>query len=210
MNELMTSPESERGNTDPAGIDLGKWLGRREAFGLVAGRCSAAEVEVMMRIREQKLYREYNCDWEEFCPRQLHASRRSVDREISYLRQYGPAFFTVRQLTRISVREYRTIAANITEQGVNVGGGVIALLPENAAQVGAAVKELLQRVENGQRKPESEPAPFAATLRRCRAVAAQLRSFDGLDPEERLELAKAVAEIRTAAGGLGAVVWDHR
>jgi len=72
------------------------------------------------------------------------------------------------------------------------------------------VKELLQRVENGQRKPESEPAPFAATLRRCRAVAQQLRSFDGLDPEERLELAKAVAEIRTAAGGLGAVVWDHR
>jgi hypothetical protein len=39
----------------------------------------------------------------------------------------------------------RAIAANITEQGLNVGGAVIALLPENTDQIGAAVKELLQR-----------------------------------------------------------------
>ena len=42
--------------------NLDRWLGRREAFGLIAGRCSAAEVESLRRIRTEKLYRER--DWE--------------------------------------------------------------------------------------------------------------------------------------------------
>ena len=81
MNELSTTRETGSVKPTLTGLDLGKWLGRREAFGLIAGRCSAAEVEVMSRIREQKLYLEYGCDWDGFCTQQLHASRRHVDCE---------------------------------------------------------------------------------------------------------------------------------
>jgi hypothetical protein len=53
--------------------------------------------------------------------------------------------------------------------------------------------------------------PFDALLKRCRTVAEQLQAFDGgLEADQRLALGGAVAEIRTAAAGLGAAIWDRR
>ncbi|HUI80868.1 MAG TPA: hypothetical protein VLY24_23240 [Bryobacteraceae bacterium] len=41
---------------DPSqAFDLGTWLGRKQAFGLMAGKCSAADAECLRNIREQKL-----------------------------------------------------------------------------------------------------------------------------------------------------------
>ena len=100
---------------------------------------------------------------------------------------------------------------------MNVDGAVIALHSGNSDQVSAAVEELLKRkrVEPEQSQPAPvpapEPAPFHALLNRFRAVAHQLQSFEGsLDAAHRLALAEVVAEVRTAAAGLGAVVWDRR
>jgi hypothetical protein len=78
--------------TDAQGILLGQWMGRREAFGLIAGRCSAADIEILRRMKEEKLYATLDCTWDEFCTRHLHVSRRTVDTEIAYLREFGPAF----------------------------------------------------------------------------------------------------------------------
>ena len=196
---------------EPEGFQLCQWLGRREAFSLIAGRCSAAEIEIVRKIRDAKLYEDLNCNWDECCARYLHASRRSVERELGYLRKFGPAFFTVRQLTHITVKEYQSIAAHITEQGVNLDGTVIALHSGNSDQVSAAVKEILKRVNPEQLPPALEPLPFNTLLKRCQNVAQQLQSFDGsLDPAQRLALTKVVAQVRTAAAGLGAVVWDRR
>ena len=152
-----------------------------------------------------------NCSWDECRTRHLHASRRSVERELGYLRKYGPAFFTVRQQTHITITEYRSIAAHITKQGVNLDGAVVVLDSQNSGQLMAAVGELLKRVEPGPLKPASEPEPFFALLKRCQTVAQQMQSFDGgLDPTQRLELGKAVGEIRGAAAGLGVVIRDRR
>jgi hypothetical protein len=117
----------------------------------------------------------------------------------------------VRQLTRISVKDYESIAGHITEQGVNLDGAVIGIQPENSGQVASAVEELLRRSETKESEPAPEPAPFDVLVKRCRNVGEQLQSFDGsLDPAQRLELVAAVAEIRAAAAGLGAVIWDRR
>ena len=134
-----------------------------------------------------------------------------MDRELSYLRKYGPAFFTVRQLTHITVKEYQSIAAHITEQGVNVNGSVVGLNSQCGGQLTAAVGELLKRVEAEPPKPGSEPEPFDSLLKHCQAVAHRLQSFGGsLDPGQRLELGKAVSEIRVAAARFGVVIWDRR
>ena len=209
MNEVEKIEDPKTGGPDAPSFNLGQWMGRREAFGLIAGRCSAAEAEILRKIRDEKIYQSYQCDWEKFCPRHLHASRRSVDREISYLRKYGRAFFTVRQLTHISVKEYQAIADHITEQGVNVDGTLIALHSDNTDQLASAVEQLLERVEPKQLK--AGPEPFDALLKRCRTVAEQVRMLDTrLDPEQRLELGEAVADIRAAAGSLGITIWDRR
>ena len=39
-------------------FDIGTWVGRKQAFALVAGRCSAADAEILIEIREKKLFRE--------------------------------------------------------------------------------------------------------------------------------------------------------
>lgn len=184
-------------------------MGRREAFGVIAGRCSAAEIESLRQIRDGRLYQQMNCTWEEFCSRQLHASKRTVDREISYLRRFGPAFFTLRQLARVSVREYALIAGQISEGGVHVDGNVVALIPENSEALADAVGTLLERSEPAlpAAVPAATPAPFDKVLQRFRGAAEGLRAFDGgMDGRQLRALAGEIADLLAAAAERGVTI----
>jgi hypothetical protein len=209
MNELT---ETQNGNPAPGepdllSLDLGRWMGRREAFGLMAGRCSAADAESLRRIRDEKIYRRLNCTWPEYCTRHLHVARRSVDRAIGYLQEFGPAFFHLTQLTHIGPKDYRAIASNIGQDGVKLDGTAVTLLPENSQEVSSAVAELLKRIERKQQKPAS--VPFDAALKRCQTVARMLEAQPrGLDGRQKLDLAAAVAEIGKAAAALGVLVFE--
>jgi hypothetical protein len=44
-------------------FDVGTWVGRKQAFALAAGRCSAADAEILFEIREQKLFRTVEPTW---------------------------------------------------------------------------------------------------------------------------------------------------
>ena len=59
---LVGSPQRDHMNTEPVNqeaaanqstpdFDLGTWLGRREAFGIMAGKARGAEVEYIRKIR---------------------------------------------------------------------------------------------------------------------------------------------------------------
>ena len=122
--------------------ELNRWLGRREAFSLVAGRCSAADVECMRRIRDDKLYLGHARDWEEFCEQELQMSRSKVNQLIGLREKYGPEYFHIAQITRISVADYRAIAPAVSAQGIAWNGEVIALDPENAGRIATAVSAL--------------------------------------------------------------------
>jgi len=209
MNERIENEAEVRDAKDELLVQLGQWMGRREAFGLMAGRCSAADIEILCRIREEKLYASVNCTWDEFCARHLHVTRRTVDREIGHLREFGPAFFTIRQLTHVQVKDYHCIAPYVTEQGVNVDGKVVALLPENSAPLAAAVEELVKRGGSGKRA--AAPAAFDIVLKRCQAAGRALRSYgEKLNVEQRDALVKEAIEIRNAAEALGARFIDVR
>jgi len=180
--------------------NLDRWLGRREAFGMIAGRCSAAEVESLRRIRNEKLYRGRTRNWAEFCA-QLGVSRRNVERSIRQLEEFGPAYFHLAQLAHIRPEEYRTIAAHVTENGVHVEGAVIAFLPENTDKVTAAVAKLLGRDEH----PVSKPAAssFALALKRCESATQSLDKLPVLQPAQKLQLAAVLLDMREKAKALG-------
>ena len=185
-----------------AAVELGKWMGRRDAFGQVAGRCSAAEIESLRQIRDGKLYQSLNCNWEEFCARHLKVSMRTVERELANLRRFGPAYFTVRQMARISTREYAAIADCITEQGLAVNGDVIALDPDNGEQVAGAVKALLERHQPAE--AAAAPPSFDAAMQRFRAASEALRSFESeLDRGRARAVAKELAKLLSAAAAWG-------
>ena len=82
-------------------LTLGRLLGRREAFNLVAARCSAAEAGQLREIRATKNYLDCG-DWEEFCWKHLQMSRENANRIIRLLEELGPQYFELAQLTRIS------------------------------------------------------------------------------------------------------------
>lgn len=126
-------------DTETQNLTLDRWLGRREAFGIIAGRCSAAELESLRRIRDEKLYRGRAHNWDEFCSQHLGVSRRNIERHIRYLEEFGPAYFHISQLMHITADEYRAIAPHVSEEGVQLDGNIVALLPENSEEVTAAV-----------------------------------------------------------------------
>ena len=107
-------------------------MGRRQAFALVAGRCSAADAEILVEIREKKHFRKIEATWEDFCVKRLGVSRSYVDRVIRQSRELGSNFAKLSSFTRIKPAEYRQIASAVTDVGLSYGGEVIALGPENA------------------------------------------------------------------------------
>lgn len=181
----MTETETIEKPEDPRFM-LGQWIGRRDAVGLFAGRCSAVEIESLRHIKDSKLYTEAAPNWEEFCTRHLHASRRTVDLEISYLREFGPSFFTIRQLTHVTAKEYPAIAPHIVDDGLHTGGAITALVAENKEALITALREL-----RSSRAPK--PPAFDRLLKRCqtaaRAAAAYPDKFDG--QQKALLLAEA-------------------
>jgi hypothetical protein len=202
MNEVVKSQEQAPAEAGLQGIELGKWMGRREAFGLIAGRCSAADIESLRQIRDGKLYEGLNCNWDEFCSRHLHVPRRTVEREIGYLRRFGPAFFTLRQISRISVREYASLAEQISEEGVRVDGTVVALIPENSGPLAGALETLRKRNESA--APAAPPAGLDAVLQRLRSATQGMRSLEGsLDRKQLRSLAEQLAETLSAAAACG-------
>jgi hypothetical protein len=181
---------------DPASEEIGRWLGRRDAFATVAGRCSAAEAESLRRIRDGKLYRNVGLTWDEFCRTRLGTSRQQIERTLRLLDEFGPAYFHVAQMAHVTPDEYRAIAPHVGEDGVRVDGAVIALLPENSEQVSAAVGELLKR-----EKPEGKPPAkmtFDTVMKRCQALHEALVMLEPLDRVQRNLLYVAAVHLTYA------------
>src|SRR5215471_21117510 len=59
---------------------LGTWVGRRPAFSMVAGSCSAADAKCLQTIRKEN--RALGLTWEQLCKEQLGISRSTADQII--------------------------------------------------------------------------------------------------------------------------------
>ncbi len=135
-SELTTQPGAGEA------LDLGKILGRREALSVIAGRCSAAEAGCIRQIRETRQYTSFASSWDEFCTCYLHMSRSNADRIIRLLDEFGPAYFELSQLTRVSPETYRAIAPAVGADGLSFQGETIAFTAGNAEKLSTALVEM--------------------------------------------------------------------
>jgi hypothetical protein len=193
MNEPQTP-------IDP-GVDLGRLLGQRRAFGAVAGRCSAAHAHLLRRIRDEKLYRALAPSWRAFCGTHLAITCRHADRLIALLNRFGPTYFEVSQLIGISPRQYLAIEPVLREHSVLVNGEAVSLMPENAPKVLEAVGQLLRearRPTRTPRPPQTLNARVADLARRGREIANQFHSLynSSRSARDRELIAAAAAELR--------------
>jgi hypothetical protein len=187
-------------------FDLGTWLGMRRAFGMMAGRASAADAECLRRIRDDKLYTARAAKWEDFCEQYLGASRSQVNRMIHYLEEFGPEFFHLTELTRMSPDAYRAIAAQVKPEGLEFDGEMIPLLPQNAQRVTEAVTELRKRAESLKTPARAAEDPFTAMEQRLEDVIARIEALPPLlDAGQKISLSASLVELRKGAAKLGVV-----
>jgi hypothetical protein len=137
-------------------IDAGAWVGRQQAFAVIANRCSAAQALCLKQVRETQLFEKLGLTWEEFCKEYAGISRENADRLIRQHEEFGDAYFRLSEIARISPETYRQIASQVSDDGIEFDGGKLALIPENGPKIRAAIQTL--RAQLKQARDASQPA----------------------------------------------------
>jgi hypothetical protein len=145
-------------------IELGSWLGRKQAFSGMAGRCSAADAVCILKLREEKRYKATGLTWDEFCPQRLGISRSQADKTIRLLEEFGEPYFHLSGLVRIPPEDYRLIAGAVSGDGVQHAGDRIAIAPQNAVKLAEAVGALKRQARLALPAPEPAPAGEPAAM----------------------------------------------
>jgi hypothetical protein len=183
-------------------MELGILLGRRQAFSAVAGRCTAAQVDAMRRMRDGKLYLQFAPNWGEYCLEFLKVTGRHTNRQIACLNEFGPAYFELAQITGITPAAYRRIAPAVRSDGIHVGGEIVTLIPANAGKAAQAVACLLAEADAEAKAPPRQDVTLqlAALERRGRQVANTLASLakSDLSVRHRQALLNTVQDVRLA------------
>jgi hypothetical protein len=182
-------------------LEFGKMIGRRQTFSLVAGKCTAADAECLKKTRDQKLYLGYAKSWEECCAQHIGMSRANAERLIGLLEEFGPAYFEVAQLTRVSPETYRQLAPSIHDGTLHHQGEAIALIPENAARVALVVGEHRKALP----PPRTLNARLDALEARCNRLLEEFEELSGAwrDNGDRLMLGSVLARTRSALARIG-------
>ncbi|MGO9010284.1 MAG: hypothetical protein ACLQPN_09285 [Bryobacteraceae bacterium] len=170
--------QESNSKTGEQSLGLASVLGQSQAFGMMAGRCSAAQAACLHRLRQTNEFQLVASRWREFCAQHLGIDGRSADRIIRLWKEFGAAYFELAQLTRVPPDTYRALAPSVRDGALHVNGEIIELIPENAQRLAAAVA--------GFRRAAPPPKParplelheqLAALDQRSIALVAELRRF---------------------------------
>jgi len=178
-------------------LTLGTWLGRKQALGMIAGRCTVAEIECLIHVYEHKLYLAVDPTWDDYCKR-LGVSRRTAERLIRQYQQQGPNLAKLNSFTRIKPSEYRLFAAAVTDEGLVHNGETIPLEPENGPKLTQAVEAI--RLEAAPEPEPSDPAAraFGKAEKALKSVIVEFGRLQSmkLDDDSRIQLALSVEAAR--------------
>ena len=171
-------------------IDAGAWVGRQQAFAVIANQCSAAQALCLKQVRESQVFEKLGLSWEEFCKEYAGISRVHAERLIQQHEEFGDAYFRLSEIARISPETYRQIAGQVSDEGLEFDGGKLALIPENGPKIRAAIQTL--RTQLKQAREASQPAvPGIVQLHmRLDALVDQISRLARriLDPDDRAAL----------------------
>lgn len=186
-------------------LDLGQVLGQNQTFGMIAGHCSAAQAVTLRRLHDAEKFKLLTPRWRDFCAQYLKISGAEADRILHCLEEFGPRYFELTQLVRISPETYRAIAPALREGALEMSGDAIDLTAENSGKLAAAVAELRRTIP---KKPKKRPRPLAMHERiaaldtQWTAVIAEFREISRLERsgENWLQftsiLSRALTELR--------------
>jgi hypothetical protein len=168
-------------------FDLGSWTGLQKAFAAVAGSCSAARAQCLKQVRDSQILDSLGLTWDEFCTEHAGISRGHADHLIRQYDQFGDAYFRLSEIARVSSKTFEQIADHVVSDNagavLEIDGAKLALVPENAARIRAAIQTLRNQV----RRPPAPERPSAGVIElqiRVDALAADIaRAIAKLVPD---------------------------
>ena len=146
---MTNEDESNQQKSNETMLNLGAWLGRNQAFGLIAARSSAAAAECMKAIKDAGEYKQLGITWDEVCTKYLGASRTYVEKQIRLFEEFGPGYHRFHEVMPISPETYRLIEASVADDGLQHNGERIAITRENRGRLSAAVNETRANTRKG-------------------------------------------------------------
>ncbi|HEY1339905.1 MAG TPA: hypothetical protein VGF59_20475 [Bryobacteraceae bacterium] len=143
-------------------IEAGAWAGRQQAFAVIASKCSVAQALSLKQARESRAYEELGLTWEEYCPEYLGISRAQADHYIRQLNHHGETYYRLAEIARISPETYQRLAPAVAEGAIEIEGEKLALTPENAPKIRAALNTLRRQLRDSQ---STRPRPSTSAVR---------------------------------------------
>ena len=140
-------------------LEVGTWIGRRQAFGLMASKCSVADATSLKYLREGRQYKDAGMTWDEFCARHLGISKTQADRIISQLDEFGTAYFALSEIVRIPAEAFREIASSVSDHSIEYNGQTIPIKNENGRKIADVIRVLREEAQNRLR---ADPPDHAA------------------------------------------------
>lgn len=171
-------------------LDLGAWIGRGQAFGMVANQSLAAQAQCLQQIRDSGAYKTTDLKWEEFCLQHIGLSKQRVDELIRNLEEFGATYFRLSEIVRISPEAYRQIAPKIEGEQIEIEGKMVPIVPENAVRIRAAVQRLRTALQDAKRRvlPSHSRLPNLARLLEENVSELTRIGETPLEPEEKILL----------------------
>jgi len=153
--------------SDPiaAQFELGTWVGRGQALGLVANHCLAAQAANLRDIHQSGAYKTLGLTWDEFCQQHVGLTRQRVDGVIQNLAEFGETYFRLSRIIPVSPDAYRRIAPKIDGENLEIDGQLVAIVPENAVRIRDAVLRMRNDLQMARKKIETLSTPAINDLR---------------------------------------------
>ena len=138
-------------------IDVGAWLGSHQAFATIATQCTAVQAQCLRKARESGVFEKLGLTWDEFCKQYAGIGRSRADDLIRRHERFGDTFFRLSDLARVSPETFSQLsgAGHIQGDVLEFDGEKLALIPENAPRIRAAVQRLRAQLSQANAAPRS-------------------------------------------------------
>jgi hypothetical protein len=197
-------------------LEVGTWIGRRQAFGLMASKCSFADAASLKYLREGRQYKSAGMTWDEFCTRHLGISKTHADRIISQLDEFGTAYFELSKIVRIPAEAFREIASSVSDHSIEYNGQTIPIKSENGRKIADVIKVLRQEAAQNRLRTDSPATPLRVKnlqkLRRrvdtCLTELAAI-THSSLHPDDRSEVVGLISAAQDRLEQLSQALRPH-
>jgi hypothetical protein len=134
-------------NSPESLMELGKWVGRGQAFGMISAKASAAQAQCLKRIKDGAEYKTLGLTWDQFCVTHVGVTRPTADKVIAAFEEFGAAYFNLSTVIRISPTNFRQIAGVVNDSEIEIDGEKVAIVKGNSARISEAIAALRKTVE---------------------------------------------------------------